>query len=318
MLFGASRTRSGNYRIILQIGQEQLRLLVLRHSSANPPQAVVNDSIDIGDDLTATIKALLKPYEKLRLEGSPVDLVLGSNHYQTVTVDRPNLPESDLSSGIAFQLGDLVSFAPDEMVTDFYELPFYPGAANKVVAVAASKELLTNCVNAIIDNDLQVTSIAIAELQLRKLYQQQELPVLVMFPLESGDYLAQIYQQGLLCFSRPLRGLRRLSEYSAADIELGALEPLATELQRSMDFFESQLRQRSISTIHLAVNHPSIGEIKSQLQNLLAVDIEQVDYQPWMQELAEGDYSDIVTFAAALSVAPSATPSAATETEVTS
>ncbi|RUO75951.1 Type II secretory pathway component [Idiomarina seosinensis] len=310
MRFGASQTRSGEYRIILHLGEQQLRLLVLRHTKHDHPEVVVNDTFDLSaGDIPSTIEQCQKRYHKLDLRHCVTELVLGVRHYQAVAIDRPDLPEQDIASSLAFQLGELVELAPEDMITDYYELPYQASGHNKVVAVVAKKSELVDWVHAIINADWQLVLISVGELQLKKLHEPSATAVLCLYPVQNGGYIAQIYHQGQLCFSRGLRGLRSLDGYSKEEIELGAMEPMATELQRSMDYFESQLRQAPVKQIQLAIKHPQMDAMKTALQDLLAVNVEAFSYQSWMNELCEGDFSDIEALAAAL---PDKSPDSAT------
>lgn len=301
MRFGASQTRSGEYRIILHLGEQQLRLLVLRHTKHDHPEVVVNDTFDlIAEDIPSTIEQCQKRYHKLELKDCATELVLGYSRYQAVAIDRPDLPEQDIAPSLAFQLGELVELAPEEMITDYYELPYQASGQHKVVAVVAGKTELADWVHAIMNADWHLVSISVAELQLKKLHESSATAVLCLYPVQNGGYIAQIYHQGQLCFSRGLRGLKSIDGYSKEEIELGAMEPMATELQRSMDYFESQLRQAPVKQIQLAIKHPQMDAVKAALQDLLAVEVEAFSYQPWMNELCEGDFSDIEALAAAL------------------
>lgn len=299
MLIGASKARSGNYRIILQLGKEKLRLLVLRHRQSDLPEVVVNDSLPLSqNNITAALEQFHQRYEKLGLKHAAVTLVLGIGHYQTIAVERPDVPEQDIAASLAFQLGDLTDLAPEDMITDFYELPHQPSGQDKVVAVVGNKAELSEWVRAIMDVEWQLDAISISELELRKLHPGSARASLCVYPLERG-YLVQIYHQGKLCFSRALSGLKSIADYSKEEIDLGALEPLATELQRSMDYYESQLRQAPVKEIMLAISHAQLDSVCGALSDLLAVPVERFHYEDWMNELCEGDFSDLAAFAAA-------------------
>lgn len=299
MLIGASRARSGAYRIILQLGQNQLRLIVLRHSKTGLPEVVINDSADLTSSSFATaLKQFNHSYSKLDLKKSDVTLVLGLSHYQSVSVDRPDVPTEDLAASLAFQVGELVDLAPEQMVTDYYELAYQPSGQNKVVAVVASKPQLTQFTHDILACDWKLVRITISEIELLSLHDASERAELCVYALPKG-YLVQIYHRGKLCFSRALSNLRSVDEYSAEEIKLGALEPLATELQRSLDYYESQLRQAPVRTIKLAFRHAQMDTVEEALHELLAVNVERFAYESWMAELCDGDFSDIEAFAAA-------------------
>ena len=299
MLIGASRARSGNYRIILQLGVKQLRLMVLRHTEADLPEVVVNDSTDLSSSSFAdALQQFSETYSKLDLKKAEVTLVLGLTRYQSVTVDRPDVPAQDIAASLAFQLGELVDLAPEEMVTDYYELAYQASGQDKVVAVVANKAELKQWTHDIVACGWVPVKISVSEIELATLHSQTERAELCLYPLPRG-YLAQIYHRGKLCFTRALSGLQSIQHYSKEEIKLGALEPLATELQRSMDYYESQLRQAPVKTIKLALQHSLLDEVTQSLTELLAVDVQRYHYEDWMSELCEGDFSDLDAFAAA-------------------
>ena len=77
------------------------------------------------------------------------------------------------------------------------------------------------------------------------------------------------------------------------EIEAGALEPLATELQRSVDYFESHLRQAPIKHIHIAIEHVKHNIVAKSLAQMLAVECDVYHYPQWSLELIEGDFTDL-------------------------
>ncbi|WP_404401311.1 Type II secretory pathway component [Idiomarina seosinensis] len=275
---------------------------MLRHTKhEQQPEVVINDTFKISSsDFSDALQRCSQKYHKLDLAHSPTELLLGIGHYQAIAVDRPDLPEQDIAPGLAFQLGELVELQPEDMVTDYYELPYQPSGQDKIIAIVANKNELSEWIQAAMKLDWDVTKISIVELQLKKLHDAADRARLYVYPLDNGGYLAQIYQQGQLCFSRALRGLKSISDYSKDEIEVGALEPMATELQRSMDYFESQLRQPPVKNVCLAIKHPQMDAVTKALEDLLAVDVGMFDYLPWMSELCEGDLSDIEALAAVL------------------
>lgn len=57
------------------------------------------------------------------------------------------------------------------------------------------------------------------------------------------DLLIQIVRKGVIYFSRRARGFNRLSDITADELQYDVINNLLLELQRSMDYFESQLKQ---------------------------------------------------------------------------
>ena len=301
-LFG--KKTASSYQLVFSLSATELRLLVLKNKPNQAPELIVNDVERVkNNNIHQALSTFNERYKKLSLEHAPVIFVLQPSHYQSTAVDRPDLPAEDIAASLRFQLDDFSDMSPDEMVTDYYELPLQASGQDKITAVLAAKSLLSNIIDALAAQSWELTHITVSEVVLKNLFQSQDKACFVLFGLSSTRYVAQIYRAGELVFTRELRGVRDLSNYSAEEIKLGALEPLATEIQRSMDYYEGQLRQAGLRKLILAVSGPQREAMVESLQELLAIEVALYDYPEWMSELCEGDFSDLEALAA--SVKPS-------------
>ncbi len=292
-MLGFSKQKQNDHRICFQITQNSVRLLVVK-GPANAPDLIVNDYEPVQrGSLLKHADTLLGKYSRLSLKHAQVTLVLGTDLYESVQVDRPMLDPEEISESLKYSLSDLVSFAADEIIADYYEFPEQPSGQDKVVAVAANKNDLMPWVELFSEHDLSLTDIAITELTLPRLAETQNHAELTLYQNPAGNYLAQINTPKGLMFTRLLRGVTDVSKYTESEIAAGALEPLATELQRSVDYFESHLRQAPISRIILAVEHMTPASLEKSLAELLAVECTMYQYPQWSADLREGDYSDL-------------------------
>ncbi|MDV6315935.1 Type II secretory pathway component [Idiomarina sp. HP20-50] len=292
-MLGFSKQKQNDHRICFQITQTSVRILIAKES-AKAPELIVNDYEQVQNgSVVKEAAALLAKYSRLPLKQAQVTLVLGTDLYESVQVDRPMLDPEEISESLKYSLSDLVSFSADDVIADYYEFPEQPSGQDKIVAVAASKHHLTPWVEFLNDRELLLTDIAIAELTLPRLSETQSHAELLLYQNPTGNYIAQINTPKGLMFSRLLRGVSDISNYTKSEMEAGALEPLATELQRSVDYFESHLRQAPISRIVAAVEHTQLAIVEKCLTQLLAVDCTTYQYPEWAIELREGDYSDL-------------------------
>ncbi len=298
-LFG--KKTGSSYQLVISLSAAELRLLVLKEKTNQAPELIVNDVERLkNNNITQALSNLNERYKKLSLDDATVTFVLQPDHYQSTAVDRPDVPAEDIAASLRFQLDELTEMKPDEMVTDYYELPLQASGQDKITAVLAAKSLLSTIVEAVSAQSWELQEITVSEVVLKYLFQQQEKPCLVLYGLSQNRYVAQIYRAGDLVFTRELRGVRDLSKYSAEEIKLGALEPLATEIQRSMDYYEGQLRQAGLRKLVLAVAGPQREAMVESLHELLAIDVELYEYPQWMSELCEGDFSDLEALAASM------------------
>lgn len=299
-MLGLSKQKQNDHRICFQITQTSVRLLIAK-GPVEAPELIVNDYEEVPrGSLLKEAAALLDKYSRLSLKYAQVTLVLGTDLYESVQVDRPMLAPEEIAESLKYSLSDLVSFSADEIIADYYEFPEQPSGQDKVAAVAANKHDLKPWVEFFNQRDLRLTDIAIAELTLPRLAETQSHAELTLYQNPAGNYIAQINTPKGLMFTRILRGITGVSNYTGDEIQAGALEPLATELQRSVDHFESHLRQAPISRIVLAVDHMQPAALEKNLAELLAVECITYEYPQWAADLREGDYSDLAGLSALL------------------
>lgn len=292
-MLGLSKQKENDHRICFQVTQNSVRLLIVK-GSGKAPELIVNDHEQVQQDsLVKHAETLLGKYSRLSLKHASVTLLLGTDLYESVQVDRPALDPAEISGSLKYTLSDLVSFSAEEIIADYYEFPEQPSGQDKLVAVAANKNFLMPWVELFNEHDLSLTDIAITELALPRLADTQSHAELTLYQNPAGNYIAQINTPKGLMFTRLLRGVTDVSKYTESEIEAGALEPLATELQRSVDYFESHLRQAPISRIILAVEHMTPEALEKSLAELLAVECTRYQYPLWSADLREGDYSDL-------------------------
>ena len=292
-MFGFKQQKKNAHHVCFQITQKSVRLLVAK-SYAGKCELIVNDQEDAQPgNLIEKAAHILKKYKRLSLKDASVTLVLGTDCYESVLVDRPMVDPEEIAESLKYSLDDLVSLSADDIIADYYEFPEQPTGQDKVVAVAASKQLLKPWVDFLEDNDLSLAAITVSELTLPSLIKPASYPEMVIYQTQEKQYLAQIYTSKGLLFTRILRGVAAIDRYTEEEIEAGALEPLATELQRSVDYFESHLRQAPIKHIHIAIEHVKQDVVAKSLAQMLAVECSVYHYPQWSQELIEGDFTDL-------------------------
>jgi MSHA biogenesis protein MshI len=238
------------------------------------------------------IQQLINKYARFSKGDPALVLVLGASLYQSVTLERPKLPAEEIAAGLRYSLRDLVNLAPHDIIADYYDLPVQLPGQDKIVAVIADRQLLLpvlECVHKITTNLLAVTA---EEQAVAQLFNSQSDPAVVAYRAPGQVALMQVYREGVLQVNRTVRTLDSVSELSIEEINMGGLQPLSVEVQRSADYFERQLRQRPVKQVILAFRQSQKSAVAEQLTTDLGLDVRWADYPVWAQELAIGDYSD--------------------------
>jgi len=221
------------------------------------------------------------------LKGLPCSLVLSTDQYLSQTLERPNVEPSELAQAVRWKIRDYVEGDLSQWVVDSFPLP---DAATRgrpqVVAVMARRTLIERMLGVVRASGLELDAIDIASLALRNLLALQEVdasqPQSVFW---ARDHEAIV----LMCRDHDIYLARQVD----ADLA-GLADPaqqewvgqnLALEVQRSLDYFESQLRQRPPRFLHVLSN-AHLDVLMRQLDSGLALDVRVLDVPGVELELA--------------------------------
>lgn len=212
-------------------------------------------------------------------KGASSTLVLPLDQYQVFQMERPEgVEESELADALKWKLKDLLDFSPSEAISDMFPFPKDAGRGRGelVNVVAARKTLVSELVALVLNSGLALERIDIAELALRNLVCRLD---------DNGRgaalvHLKEGYGQMVICRNNTLYLSRRLDvtleDLRDAARQESAVQSLALELQRSLDYYESQLGQVPPARIHL-VARDSVLPLASMLSSYLAAGIETFD-----------------------------------------
>ncbi|ASP47417.1 hypothetical protein [Cognaticolwellia beringensis] len=178
-------------------------------------------------------------------------LVLANVHSHIVQVDKPNVPIDEMNAALKWQIKDLVSIAPENMVLDYFDGPTLAGGHEKINVVCVAKNDLIELVTVLTDEQLNIDSITTEEFAFASLLPVQEDAVLLVCQQPNEEINILIVKNGRLFFSRRLRGFTQIANKSEDELSMGVIDALSLEIQRSTDYFERQLKQAPIKTIEV-------------------------------------------------------------------
>ena len=175
---------------------------------------------------------------------------------------------------VRWKIKDTLDFSVDEAVLDVYEFPedALRGKPAMTNVVAARKTLIAELIAMVKSSELYLQSIDVTELALRNLVEplaeEGQATALVLMRETTGMML--LVKDGMVYFSRRLHADMQALTVDDQKDRIG--QQLALEVQRSMDYFESQMGQKAPRTILVssAVNE---AELFTHLGDILGVDI---------------------------------------------
>ena len=191
-------------------------------------------------------QALTKIIAEHGLDGMPCRAVLPFDQYKIYPIDKPEVEASELADAARWRIKDMLDFDLDDAVSDVYSFPAdaLRGRPEQLNVVVSRRTIIENTVNLIQSSGLELESIDIADLALRNIVLQHapesERATAILY-LRRGVGMMVFVKQEQLYLARHFDfSLESLSDPSQQD---SVIQYLSLEIQRSFDYFESQLGQ---------------------------------------------------------------------------
>lgn len=216
--------------------------------------------------------------KKEGLAGAPCFFAMSSHWYRIHQVDKPNVPEHELFDALQWPIKE-ISGSEKEIVYDYSEMPVQVSGQDKVMAVAIAKEEVAKLTNVIYTADLDLRSIVVEELATVHLVPHKNDPVITLVQEHGEVVVLNIVKNDQLYFTRRIKGFENIGGFTEVELDMGLTESLCVQIQRSMDFFESQLRQAPIKRILLKLDSPHINFLSSRISDSMGVVCEAFEPQ---------------------------------------
>ncbi|RJY15117.1 MSHA biogenesis protein MshI [Parashewanella spongiae] len=204
-------------------------------------------------------------------------ITLGVGRYQLIQTDKPQVPDSEMTQALQWSIKDLVNLPPANVHLDYFHSPV--DNSGKINVVALEHNEMKRLAIAAKKSGLTIRGVSIEELVLSNMpplgsstHSQSRL---IICHQSGGDLLLAVIKNNELHLQRRVRGFHALNAMSKDDLTYGGAENISLEIQRSMDFYESQLRQAPIHAIDILVENvaehlvPLLGKNFSQPINIV-------------------------------------------------
>lgn len=250
-----NRAQANGWRVGVMPADRETALAIVRSSRSARPllrHCAVHPSLEI------RAEHVLAPLTHNReLSHAAVSAVLGTDAYQLVQIEAPDVRPEELRGAVRWKLKDIINFPPSEAIVDVFEIPEQARyvESRMIYAVAARAEAVRRVVSLIKPRVRGFDCVDIPELCLRNvaaLLPQDEHGVAL---IALGDDFAQLTLtcRGVLYLARRIdlgrRGEGQPTAAAAVAIDVGSL---ALELQRSLDYYESHFDRPAITEVVIA------------------------------------------------------------------
>lgn len=288
MLIGAQITKRHGY--LMRLSWRQLIKSKLRGKSSyfSVGIAFSGDSVLLcalqkqGDELQWVLdasfshsnwqKQLADYVQRHKLANTDCYVSLTSHWYQLLQIDKPNVPESEVYAAIAWPLKDLLPPNTD-YVYDYLNPPAQATGQSKLSVVAIPRKDIKSLSKGIYDANLNLQSILIEETATVELTPTSDDAVISLVQEHGEEIVLNIVKNNQLYFTRRLRGFENLGSYSENELSMGITESLCIQIQRSMDYFESQLRQSPVRKVLLKLDTSLSEKLAKQIQENMGLPV---------------------------------------------
>lgn len=233
-----------------------------------------------------------------KFDNTPTFVFLSTAHYEMVQVDRPTVADEEITQALRWSIKDLVALE-GELVVDYFEMPAQPTGANKVNVVVTKADIIRTVSEGVLNSDLMLRQISVAELAPCDLLADCVEPCVSIAQEVGQDICLSIVKDGQLYFSRRLRGYENIKSFSPDELKMGSVDNLTLEVQRSMDYFESQLRQAPIKKIVVSIDSPHVNAICDIMKELTLIDVIPLEYSFDIDESIESKSAFLSALASA-------------------
>jgi len=222
------------------------------------------------------------------LQGMPVNVLLHPSAYQMFLLEAPDVPADELRDAMRWRVKDLFSEPLEDVVIDCFSLPedAYRGRTRMVYSVVLGKSRMNELRSLVQQADLTLASIDITEMAFRNLglLAGADGVNIALLRLRTSEGLISVQNGADLYMARRI-------EHGLAGAGLD-LSSTTLEIQRSLDYFESQLGKGYISRLLLLPMKQDGERTHQALASGLAVNLQRLNLRELFPEQVASDLSE--------------------------
>ncbi|BDY06752.1 hypothetical protein F0521_37930 [Ferrimonas sp. YFM] len=202
-------------------------------------------------------------------------LLLSSDCYEVITVDRPNVDESELVAALTWSVKDLSSTPLEHQQIDYFELKVQPAGPKKLQVVVADRRKVQPLVTLLNSLKVKIELITIEEIALTNLMPKDDRPHLMLGQLRENQLSLLVSVGGEFVLQRPINGVVFAEEQDELTRQM-QFDSLTLELQRSLDYLDRQLRMPMPASISLLLPVELQQWLEPRIQTLFELPVESI------------------------------------------
>jgi MSHA biogenesis protein MshI len=252
-------------RISLYLAKNRIALCHIKNGQV---ESLAHESIFSEAQWETVFSSFVQQYQ---LQNSEASVVLSRDFYQTFDIEKPKVAESELLVSLPFAIKDLVSESIFDLVVDYYDRPLQRQSV-KITTICVAKATIIKIRDMVLNEKIKLKNITIEELAITYLLEDSE-QANILLSQYNNDLILTVVKNAHPYFSRRLRGLGAKLTTALDSTENTLVDDLSLEIQRVLDYINSQLGITKVEHLYLALTCPDINALVNSLNSYLTLKI---------------------------------------------
>jgi MSHA biogenesis protein MshI len=280
-LFNRKKGRPGTTGVALT--DKELSIAhVARDGAGLGVELQVCESIRVESQADAP-RLLTSQVQKHSLANSRCNFVLSPDDYNLLLIEAPSVEGNEIAAAAKWKIKDMIDRPLDQLAVTVFRVPTdaYRSQREMIYVVAADRKKIQQVVEMVSQAGLELDSIDIPELVLKNVTElcYPNTPAgIATIDLRFSGSLMNLSKSEALYLTRHLNTHGGEEIMNSTDWS-SVRDRLALEIQRSLDYYESQMGQAQISRILLMPRRNDSEKLAQQLNDVMGVRVEVMNIQ---------------------------------------
>lgn len=275
-------------RIGITVGSERLSIALLQERQGKP--YLVHCETTAIESQKGAGELLAKRVKTLGLQGQPCNYVLNRRDYSLHLIESPNVQPQELRQAVRWKVKDLLDMKLDDAALDVFPVPesAYRSHQNMLYVVATLKSRVKSIAQLVMDSGMNLSVIDIPELAMKNIstLMLNDQNGLGFMDLRRNGSTLNLTRAGELFLTRGINS--QVAPEIMTSPEWDSLrDRLTLEIQRTLDYFESQMGQPQIASIVLAPRGKDTAAMTEALNAALSVNVVALDLRDKLESRIE-------------------------------
>lgn len=287
-----SRKAQGSGRVGLSVSEDQVLLAQVSRPASAPGDRPLLEKcgsqvLESGAQPREVLTALV---DSMELSGLNCNFVLSPKDYNLYLIEAPAVEAAELRSAVRWKIKDLLDMPVEDAVIDIFPVPegAFQGRSKMLYAVAAQKSRIEFVIDLVNRSGLNLGAIDVPEMALLNVSSEflEDRNGLAFMDLRRAGGTMNLSRGGQLYLTRKINTSLGDEVMNSMDWEMQR-DRLVLEIQRSLDYYESQMGMDPISQIMLAPRATDSAQMVASLSEVMSVQVGVLDFANAM-DMAEG------------------------------